>query len=141
MTHSPLTTHPRTVAIIGGGVAGIAASVALADAGLRVQLFEKRPLLGGRASSFFYPQTGEVTDACQHGTMRCCTNLADLLERLGVHDQIRYHDAIHFLDSEGKRSVIRGSGLPAPGHTSLSFLRFRSLGLRDKLGIARGMMA
>jgi squalene-associated FAD-dependent desaturase len=140
MPHSPLTTHPKTVAVIGGGVAGIAASVALAEAGLRVQLFEKRPLLGGRASSFIDPLTGERTDACQHGTMRCCTNLTDLLERLGVHDQIRYHDTIHFLDSDGRRSVIKGSRLPAPGHTSVSFLRFRSLGVRDKLGIARGML-
>jgi squalene-associated FAD-dependent desaturase len=141
MNASTPAVSPKTVAVIGGGVAGIAASVAMADAGLRVQLFEKRPLLGGRASSFFDPQTGEATDACQHGTMRCCTNLADLLERLGVADQIRYHDAIHFLDSEGKRSVIKGSRLPAPGHTAVSFLRFGSLGMRDKVGIARGMLA
>ncbi len=73
--------------------------------------------------------------------MRCCTNLADLLERLGVHDRIDYHDAIHFLDSDGKRSIIKACGLPAPLHTSLSFLTFRSLGLRDKLSVARGMIA
>jgi squalene-associated FAD-dependent desaturase len=131
----------KSVAIIGGGVAGIAASVALADAGFHVELFEKRPLLGGRASSWLEHETGERLDACQHGTMRCCTNLANLLERLGVHDQIHYHDVIHFLDSDGKRSVIQGCGLPAPLHTSFSFLRFRSLGLVDKLAIARGMIA
>lgn len=131
----------KSVAVIGGGVAGIAASAALADAGFRVELIEKRPLLGGRASSFIDSRTGRRLDECQHGTMRCCTNLADLLERLGVHDQIDYHDAIHFLDSEGKRSVIKGCGLPAPLHTSLSFVAFRSLGLRDKLAIARGMLA
>jgi len=127
--------------VIGGGVAGIAASTALADAGFRVELIEKRPLLGGRASSFVDSQTGRRLDECQHGTMRCCTNLADLLERLGSHDKVDYHDTIHFLDSGGRRSVIRGCGLPAPFHTSLSFLTFRSLGLRDKLAIARGMLA
>jgi len=131
----------RSVAVIGGGVAGIAAAVRLAEAGLRVELFEKRPLLGGRASSFLDHVTGERIDACQHGTMRCCTNLADLLERLGVHDQIRYLDTIQFLDSEGKRSQIAPCGLPAPMHTAVSFLRFRSLGPRDKLAIARGLIA
>jgi squalene-associated FAD-dependent desaturase len=131
----------KSVAVIGGGVAGIAASVAVADAGFRVEVIEKRPLLGGRASSFVDSQTGRRLDECQHGTMRCCTNLADLLDRLGVHDQIDYHDAIHFLDSEGKRSVIKGCGLPAPLHTSFSFLTFRSLGIRDKFAIARGMLA
>lgn len=122
-------------------MAGIAASTALAEAGFRAELIEKRPLLGGRASSFVDVQTGERLDECQHGTMRCCTNLASLFDRLGVHDQIRYHDVIRFLDSEGKHSVIQGGPLPAPFHTSLSFFAFRSLSLRDKIAIARGMLA
>jgi squalene-associated FAD-dependent desaturase len=136
-----VTELPKSVAVIGGGVAGISAAVALADHGFQVELFEKRPLLGGRASSWFDHETGERHDACQHGTMRCCTNLADLLERLGVHDQIRYQDVLEFLDSDGRRSVIKGSRLPAPFHTALSFLTFRSLGLRDKIGIGRAMLA
>ncbi len=131
----------RTVLVIGGGVAGIAASAALADAGMQVTLVEKRPLLGGRASSHRLAATGELVDECQHGTMRCCTNLTDLLTRFGVNDKIDYHDAIHFLDSEGKRSVIKGCGMPAPGHTGLSFLLFRSLSVADKLCIARAMLA
>src|SRR5689334_4099967 len=52
----------KSVAIIGGGVAGIAAALPLADAGFAVQLFEKRALLGGRASSFCDHQTGERVD-------------------------------------------------------------------------------
>ncbi len=126
--------------MVGGGVAGIASAIALAGAGAEVTLMEKRPLLGGRASSWIDHETGQRLDACQHGTMRCCTNLADLLERLGVTDQIRYHDVLHFLDSDGKRSQIRGCGLPAPLHTSLSFLAFKSLGLADKACIARALI-
>lgn len=122
-------------------MAGIAAAVPLAEAGLSVDIIEKRPLLGGRASSHIDPVTAHQIDECQHGTMRCCTSLSDLLNRLGVADQIRYHDAIQFLDGDGRRSVIKGCGLPAPLHTSLSFLLFRSLGVRDKMAIARGMLA
>ncbi|MCX6381541.1 MAG: hydroxysqualene dehydroxylase HpnE [Armatimonadetes bacterium] len=131
----------KSVAIIGGGVAGIATALPLADAGFGVTLYEKRPLLGGRASSYIDPQTGERLDECQHGTMRCCTYLTDLLEKLGVQDQIDYHDVLAFLDSEGNYSEIKGCGLPAPLHTSLSFLAFKSLGLRDKIGIANAMIA
>lgn len=131
----------KSVAIIGGGVAGIATALPLADAGFDVTLYEKRPLLGGRASSFIDPQTGERLDECQHGTMRCCVYLADLLEKLGVHDQIDYHDVLAFLDGAGRYSEIKGCGLPAPLHTSLSFLAFKSLGLRDKIGIANAMIA
>lgn len=122
-------------------MAGIAAALPLADAGFHVEIFEKRPLLGGRASSFFDHETGERIDVCQHGTMRCCTNLADLLARLGVHDQVRYFDTLEFLDSDGKRAVIAPCGLPAPLHTALSFVRFRSLGLRDKIAIGRALIA
>src|ERR1051325_6753926 len=111
-----LYKNQKSVIVIGGGVAGIAAAAALADAGLRVALYEKRPMLGGRASSFYDNETGERLDAGPPGTMRCCTNLADLLERLGVHSQIRYHDTLHFLDSEGVRSYIASCPMPAPLH-------------------------
>ncbi|CCW35134.1 squalene-associated FAD-dependent desaturase [Chthonomonas calidirosea] len=140
--HDSGDSHSRakSVLVIGGGVAGIAASVVLADAGFRVLLLEKRPLLGGRASSFVDPIVGERVDECQHGTMRCCTNLADLLERLGVHQQIDYCDTLEFLEPNGRRSVLRGSPLPAPLHTLPSFLRFRALSLRDKLGISYALL-
>ncbi|MGE5725834.1 MAG: FAD-dependent oxidoreductase, partial [Acidobacteriota bacterium] len=66
-----------TVAIAGGGLAGLAAGCALAQAGFRVSLFERRPYLGGRASSYQHPGTGEVVDNCQHVLLGCCTNLVD----------------------------------------------------------------
>ncbi len=130
-----------SVVIIGGGVAGIATALPLAQAGFEVALYEKRPLLGGRASSYIDAQTGERLDECQHGTMRCCTYLTHLLETLGVQDQIEYFDTLAFLDGEGKYSEIKGCGLPAPLHTSFSFLTFKSLGLRDKIGVANAMIA
>jgi zeta-carotene desaturase len=61
-----MTPPQPTVAIAGGGLAGLAAACALSDAGFRVTLFEKRPFLGGRSSSYQYPGTGEVVDNCQH---------------------------------------------------------------------------
>ena len=55
-----------TVGIVGGGLAGLSAACALADAGYKVTLFERRAFLGGRASSYEHPGTGEVVDNCQH---------------------------------------------------------------------------
>jgi len=131
----------RRVVVVGGGVAGIAAAVRLAESGIAVTLLDKRPFLGGRASSFTDHLTGLRLDACQHGTMRCCTALDDLLTRLGVADRIVYHSTLHFLDAAGRRSTIRRSSLPAPLHTAPSFLAFRSLGWRDKLSLARAFLA
>ena len=65
-----------SVIIIGGGLAGLAAAVRLGEAGRNVRVFEMRPFLGGRATS--YPmQDGEAIDNCQHILMRCCTSLID----------------------------------------------------------------
>ena len=82
MTADPKNSQPGTVAIIGGGLAGLSAGCALADAGYRVELFERRPYLGGRASSYELPGTGEVVDNCQHVLLGCCTNLIDFYRRL-----------------------------------------------------------
>jgi len=129
------------VAIAGGGLAGLAAGCVLADAGLRVTLIEKRPFVGGRASSYEHPGTGEVVDNCQHVLLGCCTNLIDFYRRIGVADKIGWYDRLNFIEPGGRRSEIAPSWLPPPFHTAPSFLRARSLGLGDKLAIVRAMMS
>ena len=130
-----------SVAIAGGGLAGLAAGCALAQAGFRVQLFERRPYLGGRASSYQHPGTNEVVDNCQHVLLGCCTNLVDFYRRLGVEEKIRWFDRLVFVEPGGRRSTISPGRLPAPLHAAPSFLLAPSLGLSDKLAIARGMLA
>jgi zeta-carotene desaturase len=131
--------QPPTVAIAGGGLAGLAAACALADAGFRVTLFERRPYLGGRASSYEHPGTGEIVDNCQHVLLGCCTNLLNFYERTGVADRIRWFDRLTFLEPGGRQSVIQPSVLPPPLHTAPSFLRAPCLDILDKLSIARAM--
>src|SRR5215467_13392784 len=110
-----------TVAIAGGGLAGLAAACALADSGFQVTLLEKRPFLGGRASSWEHPGTGEVVDNCQHVLFRLCTNLLEFYNRIGVAEQIRWYDRMHFIEPGGRTSVMKVSSLPAPFHTAPSF--------------------
>ena len=139
-TH-PSTTHPPTVAIAGGGLAGLSAGCALAEAGFRVTLFERRPYLGGRASSYQHPGTGEIVDNCQHVLLGCCTNLLDFYRRAGVQDKIRWYEKLTFLEPGGRASVIAPSALPAPLHTAPAFLRADCLSFRDKVSISRAMVA
>jgi len=133
--------QPSTVAIAGGGLAGLAAGCALSSAGFRVTLFERRPYLGGRASSYQHPGTGEIVDNCQHVLLGCCTNLIDFYRRTGVENTIRWYDRLTFLEPGGRASTIHPSPLPAPLHTSPAFLRAHCLQLRDKLAISRAMLA
>jgi squalene-associated FAD-dependent desaturase len=135
-----MTQSQPTVAIAGGGLAGLAAACALSDAGFRVTLFEKRPFLGGRASSYEHPGTGEVVDNCQHVLFRICTNLVKFYEHIGVADQIRWFDQMNFIEPGGRVSVMKSSPLPAPLHTAPSFLHFPFLSVADKLAISRALV-
>jgi zeta-carotene desaturase len=129
-----------TVAVIGGGLAGLSAATALAARGYHIELFERRPYLGGRASSYEHPGTGEVVDNCQHVLLGCCTNLIDLYRRLGVEDQIRWYDEMTFILPGGCSSVLKPSALPAPLHAGPAFLGSAVLDFADKLSIARALM-
>src|SRR5260370_17489592 len=79
----------KSVIVIGAGLAGLAAGVALADSGWRVRLFEQRPFLGGRATSYVLPD-GEHVDNCQHVTFGCCTNLEDFFRRVACPPNINF---------------------------------------------------
>jgi squalene-associated FAD-dependent desaturase len=127
------------VNVIGGGLAGLSAAVALADSGVRVRLFEKRPHLGGRATSYLLPD-GSHIDNCQHVTLGCCTNLADFYRRVGSAGQIRYYDQLYFADARGARFTIAPSSLAPPFHMMFSFLRFSALTWADKIAIGSAMM-
>ena len=125
--------------VIGGGLAGLAAGVALADSGWRVRLFEQRPFLGGRATSYELPN-GEHVDNCQHVTFGCCTNLEDFCARVGSANKIRFFDRLELVDPRGRRGHFQAGFLPAPLHILGSFVTFAPLSLRDKLAMAWAML-
>ncbi len=120
-------------------MAGLSAGIALAEAGWRVRLFEQRPFLGGRATSYVLPD-GEHVDNCQHVTLRCCTNLEDFYRRVGSADKIRFFDRLLFQDPQGHTGVMQAGLLPAPFHMLGSFATFAPLTLADKYSIGRAMM-
>jgi zeta-carotene desaturase len=136
-----IAASQQSVAIVGGGLAGLAAGCALAEAGVKVTLFERRPYLGGRASSYEHPGTGEVVDNCQHLLLGCCTNLLHFYDLLGVSSKIRWFDEMTFIEPGGRASRVAPSFLPAPLHNVPSFLRAHYLSLRDKLAIGRAFLA
>jgi squalene-associated FAD-dependent desaturase len=126
-----------TVTVVGGGVAGMSAACALAEAGLGVQLVERRPYLGGRASSFLHPGVGEVIDNCQHVLFGCCTNLKGFYRRIGVADRIHWTSEMTMIEPGGRRSRLGPSCLPAPLHSFPRFLSASAFTFRDKLALAR----
>jgi squalene-associated FAD-dependent desaturase len=138
----PAAGHePRrpSVVVVGGGLAGLAAAAALAGRGLKLTLLESRPRLGGRASSFIDPATGEHVDNCQHVSMACCTNLADFCRRVGTSELFRREPAILFLGPDGRLSRLQAGPFPAPFHLAGSFLRANYLPFADRLRVGYGL--
>lgn len=125
--------------MVGGGLAGLSSAVALAEAGCRVRLLEKRPHLGGRATSYTLPDGSEI-DNCQHVTLGCCTNLADFYRRVGAEDKIHYYGRLYFADARGAISIIEALPLPPPLHMAPSFAFFHGLSLADKRAIAGALL-
>lgn len=130
----------KSAVVMGGGLAGMAAGVRLAQRGVRVTLIETSRRLGGRASSHEDPASGQMIDNCQHVLLGCCTNLIDLYHRLGVADRIAWTGDLHFYDKQGHHDVLAAGDLPAPLHLSLAMLKFRTLNLRQKIEVSRAML-
>ena len=125
----------RPIAVIGGGISGLSAAVDLVDAGRRVVLLERRAFLGGRATSFPDRTTGQEIDNCQHVVLGCCTNVLDLLDRLGTRDRIDFRTHFHYVEPGGRRHLLRPHALPAPMHFLPSILRFGAVSFADRLRI------
>lgn len=125
------------VLIAGGGIAGLATAVHLAEAGARVVVLETRKKLGGRATSFTDSRSGRVLDNCQHVVLGCCTCYLDLLDRLGAKDKIRWTREQYWVEEGGRVSVVRPGVLPAPAHFAGSVLRASFLSTGEKLQLAR----
>jgi squalene-associated FAD-dependent desaturase len=128
--------------VVGGGLAGIAAALRLADAGREVVLLEARPRLGGAAFSF---RRGELTiDNGQHVFLRCCDSYRWLLRRLSAEHQVVLQNRLDIAvlrPDGGSARLSRLRGVPAPAHLSGALMRYSLLGAGDRLRAVRGALA
>ncbi len=133
----------KTAIVVGGGVAGMSAACALAEAGLRVKLVERRGYLGGRASSYRHPGVDEVIDNCQHVLFGCCTNLIGFYRRIGVANRIHWTNSMTMIEPGGQRRTALGPTrwLPAPLHGLPSLLAAPAFTRDDKKALVRAFRA
>ena len=126
---------PR-VAVVGGGLAGLAAALACADAGVQVALFEARTRLGGATWSTRH--RGLEIDNGQHVFLRCCEAYLAFLARLGVRDKVALQDRLAVPVASPGRPLawIRRGALPAPAHLARSLLGFHHLPFSARLRAA-----
>lgn len=127
------------VAIVGGGLAGLSAALALKERGHEVELFERTRLLGGRATSFAVD--GHEVDNGQHVFLACCTEFIKFVERVGMASNLHLQERFDVLViGKNIRSRLRAANLPAPLHLAWSLLHYAPLRLGARLGVGRALL-
>ena len=125
--------------VIGGGFAGLAAATMLAEKGARVLVLEARPVLGGRATAFTDPATGERVDNGQHVLLGCYRDTFKFLERVGAMDYLQVQDrlTVDMVDRDGCASRLACPSLPAPFNLLGGLITWSALSWRDRLAALR----
>ncbi len=129
------------VAVIGGGLAGITASIALAETGADVTLLEARPRLGGATCSF--SRDGLTVDTGQHIFLGCCSAYRGLLDKLGMTGHAHMQDRfdVTVLAPGGRKGRLRRTALPGPLHMLPALGRYPFLSRAERLSVSRPALA
>jgi len=120
------------VAVVGGGLAGLAAALELTTEGHDVRLFEARPTLGGAVQTL-PEREGDPSpppDNGQHVALGCCTAYLDFVREIGQAASLkRVRLGLPVVAEDGSVATIR------PGLVGL--LRYRHIGMGERLATAR----
>ena len=143
-----MTRMSPRVAVIGGGLAGITASIALAESGAQVTLLEARPRLGGATCSF--TRDGLVVDTGQHVFLGCCTAYRGLLGRLGMTAHAPLQDRFDVTvlapaaaqpGAAPRQARLRRTALPGPLHMLPALARYSFLSFPERASVSRPALA
>ena len=130
----------RHVAVLGGGLAGLAAALECADLGARVSLLERQRRLGGLTWSFEH--NGLIMDNGQHVYLACCDAYVRFLDRIGASADVappRPLDVPVVAPGRGAPVVgrLRRRDLPVPLHLAGSLMSYPHIGWKDRLMLGR----
>jgi hypothetical protein len=117
-------------AVVGGGLAGLAAALELVDAGHEVTVYEARPTLGGAVQTL-PERAGDPSpppDNGQHIALGCFTEYLSFLERIGEGSSYERRPLLlPVIDENGRRADIKAS--------VGALMRYAHVPLRDRVRI------
>lgn len=90
------------ITIVGAGLAGMSTAIDLVDAGHEVEIFESRPFVGGKVSSWV-DDDGNHIEMGLHVFFGCYYNLFELMGKVGAINNLRLKDHTHIFINEGGR--------------------------------------
>ena len=122
------------VAIVGGGLAGLATAVDLADAGWEVEIFESRPFVGGKVGSWV-DADGNHVEMGLHVFFTCYYELFDLMRKVGAFENLLRKEHVHTFINKGGRvgTLDFRFFMGAPFNGLKAFFTTSQLSLPDKI--------
>lgn len=127
------------VVIVGGGFAGCAAALRLAQRGKHVLVLEFKWHLGGRATSYTLPDWPEALDNGQHVFLGCCRKAVEFLREVGADRDVQWHDAIAVSDGKGSVRTLGTWPLLAPFHLTPFLMNYPGIGFGERMRIVWGI--
>src|SRR3972149_8171647 len=123
--------------VIGGGFAGLSASVYLSNAGYNVELIEASPKLGGRAYAFIHKPTNMLIDNGQHIMMGCYKETLKFLVLINALDKIEIQEkfSLKFLYPSFELHELKASSLFYPFNLVSAILNYSALSFRERLSV------
>ena len=139
-TTASSATKRKKVAIIGGGLSGLAAAKYLSDAGHEAVVYEARNVLGGKVSAW-QDKDGDWIETGLHIFFGAYPNMMNLFEELGIEDRLQWkkHQMVFAMQElPGEFTTFDFiPGMPAPLHFALAILtNQKMLTLWEKLQTA-----
>jgi len=136
LTAAPQGAGRQRVIVVGGGLAGLACAVALADHGVPALVIERDALPGGRARSWTDERTGDAVDIGPHVFHSEYRNMLAFLDRLGTRAAITWQPGrVLTIASKPRPVVLRHWPLPAPLSLLPSILPAPGLSVADFLSM------
>lgn len=122
------------VAIVGAGLAGMATAVDLVDAGHEVELYEARPFVGGKVSSWV-DDDGNHIEMGLHVFFGNYRRLFALMAKVGALDHFLLKEHVHnFVNKGGRLGALDFRFFAgAPFNGLKAFFTTSQLSLRDKI--------
>ena len=125
--------------VVGGGLAGLSASVYLTESGHEVELIEGSPKLGGRSYSFYNNQLNVEIDNGQHIFMGSYQNTIDFLNVVSAHELPEYQSylSIKFIEKGGRQHLLDSRTSVYPINLIIALVNYSALSWTDKLSTIR----
>ena len=125
--------------IIGGGLAGLSAAVFLADKGIKVELLEASPKLGGRAYSLKDKNTSDTIDNGQHILMGCYKDTLDFIKTIHAEDNFLFQKQleVNFIKEDFKLFKLKSKNIIYPVNLILAVLNYKAISLFERFSLLK----